>query len=459
MSLVADRQPGTEDTVRRRRSPITAWRDFGRPPRLMGVDVARGIAVFGMIAAHAGIAASLELLDPRTWVALAEGRSSILFAVVAGISIAFAAGAGKRPTGEALRSARLRMAGRAIAVLAIGLLLELLGSSIVVILSVYGVLFLLVIPFLGLRRRTLVLTALALALTGPTLVAVVQTLTFGSWGEGVDFLINGVYPVTVWLPLMLTGIAVGRCTLGETRTAVAVLGVGAILTAGGYALGGLVDDLDGESGSYGSSSIEMYESVEEYEEPEEVPGEDVDLSGKVCVEDFDGWVTCFSEDWSDGEGSDGDAEEGDGYFESIGGSDLGAAVRAAWSSGPHSGGTLEIIASGGFALAVVGACLLLAAPLRWILIPIAAVGAMPLTAYAAHVVSFAVLSDPVNLAPQVLEWGPGGPGTGLWLVSVGVLLLGCTLWALTAGRGPLERITARAALAVDRPAGSEGDQR
>ncbi|GAA1074801.1 hypothetical protein GCM10009642_07720 [Nocardiopsis metallicus] len=425
----------------------------------MGVDVARGIAVFGMIAAHAGIAASLELLDPRTWVALAEGRSSILFAVVAGISIAFAAGAGKRPTGEALRSARLRMAGRAIAVLAIGLLLELLGSSIVVILSVYGVLFLLVIPFLGLRRRTLVLTALALALTGPTLVAVVQTLTFGSWGEGVDFLINGVYPVTVWLPLMLTGIAVGRCTLGETRTAVAVLGVGAILTAGGYALGGLVDDLDGESGSYGSSSIEMYESVEEYEEPEEVPGEDVDLSGKVCVEDFDGWVTCFSEDWSDGEGSDGDAEEGDGYFESIGGSDLGAAVRAAWSSGPHSGGTLEIIASGGFALAVVGACLLLAAPLRWILIPIAAVGAMPLTAYAAHVVSFAVLSDPVNLAPQVLEWGPGGPGTGLWLVSVGVLLLGCTLWALTAGRGPLERITARAALAVDRPAGSEGDQR
>ncbi len=120
----------------------------------MGVDVARGIAVFGMIAVHTGITASLDLLDPRTWAALAEGRSSILFAVVAGISVAFAAGGGERPTGEALRSARLRMAGRAIAVLAIGLLLELLGSDIVVILSVYGVLFLLVIPFLGLRRRT-----------------------------------------------------------------------------------------------------------------------------------------------------------------------------------------------------------------------------------------------------------------------------------------------------------------
>jgi hypothetical protein len=429
----------------------------------MGVDVARGIAVFGMIAVHAGIAASLELLDPRTWVALAEGRSSILFAVVAGISIAFATGAGKRPTGEALRSARLRMAGRAIAVLAIGLLLELLGSGIVVILSVYGVLFLLVIPFLGLRRRTLVITAIALALTGPTLVAVTQALSLGSWGEGTEFLIYGMYPVTVWLPLMLTGIAVGRCTLGDVRTALAVLGIGGILAAGGYALGGLVSDADSGSDSYGGSSSEMFESVDEYEEPEEVPGEDVDLTGKVCVEDFDGWVTCFTEEWSDqnwGEDESGeDFEEGDGSFEWLGESGLGSAVRAAWSSDPHSGGTLEIIASGGFALAVVGACLLLAAPLRWVLIPVAAVGTMPLTAYAAHVISFAVLNDPLNLAPQILAWGPGGEGTGFWLVSVGALLLGCTLWALTVGRGPLERLTARAALAMDRPTGSEEGER
>lgn len=428
----------------------------------MGVDVARGIAVFGMIAVHAGIAASFELLDPRTWVALALGRSSILFAVVAGISIAFAAGAGKRPTGEALRSARLRMAGRAIAVLAIGILLELLGSSIVVILSVYGVLFLLVIPFLGLRRRTLVLTAVALALTGPTLVAVTQALALGMWGEGVAFLVYGMYPVTVWLPLMLTGIAVGRCRLGDIRTALAVLGIGGILAAGGYALGGLVSDLDSESDSYGSSSSEMFESIEEYEEPEEVPGEEVDLTGKVCVEDFDGWVTCYGEEWSDqnwNEDESGeDFEEGDGSFEWFGESDPGSVLRMAWSSDPHSGGTLEIIASGGFALAVVGACLLLAAPLRWVLIPVAAVGTMPLTAYAAHVISFAVLSDPFNLAPQVMEWGPGEGGTGFWLLSVGGLLLGCTLWALTAGRGPLERLTARAALAMDRPTGSEEDK-
>ena len=427
----------------------------------MGVDVARGIAVFGMIAVHTGIAASLELLDPRTWAALAEGRSSILFAVVAGISVAFAAGGGKRPTGEALRSARLRMAGRAIAVLAIGLLLELLGSSIVVILSVYGVLFLLVIPFLGRRRRTLLITAVALALTGPTLVALTQVFTFEAWGEGVAFLINGMYPVTVWLPLMLAGMAVGRCTLGETRTAVAVLGIGGLLAAGGYALGGLVNDTDGEWGVYGSSSSEMeFLDEEEWVEPEEVPGEEVDLSGKVCTEDADGWVTCYGEEWADegwseeeGSGEDIEEEE-EGYFEELGYSGIGEVVRGAWSSDPHSGGTLEIIASGGFAFAVVGACLLLSTPLRWILLPIAAVGTMPLTVYAVHVLSFAGLSGPFGLAPQVMEWGPGESGAGFWLASVRALLVVCTLWALTVGRGPLERITARAALSTDRPGGA-----
>ncbi|MEB4613701.1 heparan-alpha-glucosaminide N-acetyltransferase domain-containing protein, partial [Leucobacter sp. M11] len=125
----------------------------------MGIDVARGLAVFGMIGVHAGIAVTFDATNPLTWTALVEGRSSILFALVAGISVAFATGMRTRPQGEALRSARLRMAGRALAVLAIGLALELLGSSISVILPIYGLLFLILIPFLGLRRRTLIITA------------------------------------------------------------------------------------------------------------------------------------------------------------------------------------------------------------------------------------------------------------------------------------------------------------
>ena len=53
-------------------------KDFGRPPRVMGVDVARAVAVVGMIAAHVGGAPDLVWSDPSTWAGLAHGRSSLL---------------------------------------------------------------------------------------------------------------------------------------------------------------------------------------------------------------------------------------------------------------------------------------------------------------------------------------------------------------------------------------------
>ena len=58
---------------------------------------------------------------------------------------------------------------------------------------------------------------------------------------------------------------------------------------------------------------------------------------------------------------------------------------------PHSSGLLEVIGSGGFALAVIGACLLLCRTvLTWVVLPLRAVGAMPLTAYTAQLLVWAV---------------------------------------------------------------------
>ncbi|PRI11620.1 heparan-alpha-glucosaminide N-acetyltransferase domain-containing protein [Leucobacter massiliensis] len=452
-----DSAPGAAPTVgdpatrKPRRSLRNAWREFGRAPRLMGVDVARGLAVFGMIGVHAGVSASFEAGNPLSWTALVEGRSSILFAVVAGISVAFATGMRSRPTGEVLRSARLRMAGRAIAVLAVGLALELLGSSIAVILPVYGLLFLILIPFLGVRRRTLVITAIALALAGPTLLALVRALALGGSGAGVEFLISGSYPLTVWLPLILAGMAVGRSSLRETRTAAIVTGLGVLLAVGGYGVGtalngagngwasglAMAGSSGGSSASFGAGGLK--------------PGGG-DLTGKTCVSKSEGPIACFPGSGGSGAGSGGLGEASGSYLERLGSSDLGASLAGAWGVSPHSGGTFEILGSGGFALALVGACLLLARPLRWLLIPVAAVGSMPLTAYSAHVVSFAVLISPIGLAPGIMSFEGGATSNAFWLACVGVLLLGCTAWALTLGRGPLERVTARAARAMDRPA-------
>ncbi|WP_242435682.1 heparan-alpha-glucosaminide N-acetyltransferase domain-containing protein [Microbacterium sp. AISO3] len=415
-----------------RRSFRDRWHDFGRPPRLMGVDVARGLAIFGMIGAHTGIVWMVAGPDGPDLAAIVQGRSSILFAVVAGISVALATGRGQRPRGEALRSARLRMAGRALVVLALGLALEMLGSGIAVILPIYGILFLILIPFLGLRRRTLALTAAAIAVAGPTVVALLRAVTLsgagipqGIGGTAVDFLLSGSYPLTVWLPLVLAGMALGRLRLDRPRTAAVLLGSGVGLAAFGYGLGdafnGTVRGWLTGSGSVSSSSALSSSGVSSL-----LPGSSSSMRP--------------------------DARS---YLEQLSEVDLGAALSQAWGVTPHSGGTWEIIGSGGFAFAVVGACLLAASPFRALLVPLAAVGSMPLTAYTAHVVSFAVLISPLALAPGLASWDGDPAASGwFWIGCVAALLAACTTWALSRGRGPLESLVAGAAHRVDRPADS-----
>ncbi|GAA1731355.1 heparan-alpha-glucosaminide N-acetyltransferase domain-containing protein [Aeromicrobium alkaliterrae] len=374
----------------------------------MGIDVARGLAIVGMIGAHTGSLPELLWRDPSTWGSLVHGRSAILFALLAGVSVALASGGTTRPTGEALRSARLRMAGRALVVLAIGLFLEGLGTEIAVILPVYGVLFLLVIPFLGLRHRTLLVAAAAIALLGPLAVATLQAIALGRSGPGVLFLLQGTYPIAVWLPLMLTGLALGRQALGTIRAAALLLVAGVLLAGLGYGVGNAVNSAIGG------------------------PREGVPVSDTSSGSDeFD----YYYDDVVPGEG--GSYVE---RLQEIGG--FSNVPETAFGVTPHSGGTFETIGSGGFALAVLGLCLLLARPLRWVLIPVAALGSMPLTAYSTHVVSIAVIVWPFGLAPTAFGWPPSFDGNGLWASSVIVLMAACTAWALTLGRGPAERLTA-----------------
>ena len=58
------------------------------PSRVRGVDLARGLAVLGMLAAHLLVIERFDPTRPGTWVDVVNGRSSILFATLAGVSIA-----------------------------------------------------------------------------------------------------------------------------------------------------------------------------------------------------------------------------------------------------------------------------------------------------------------------------------------------------------------------------------
>lgn len=428
-----------------RAAPATRLRRFGRAPRIVALDIARGIAVLGMAAAHTvELSGELRWADPSTWGELVSGRSSILFAFLAGISIALMTGRARVPAQEELGRMRLSLFARGLVIFVIGLGLELLGSSVAVILTFYGAVYAVSVVFIGMRVRSVVIWAAALTIAGPVAVAGIQVLAGSAYGSGMSFVFDGTYSIVVWCALMIAGLAFGRLDVTRKKTAALGLALGVLLSVTGYTVGAAMNDAEmsgGESGSYSSSSS-SYGSYEEM--PATSPGEKVDLGGKVCEDYGDGYISCYPADERTSY-DDSTLEEGSkgwsSYFDELAASDPIAALSMAFfDSYPHSGGTMEILGSGGLALAIVSLLLLTGSALRYAFLPVAAIGSMPLTAYSAHVlVIWAVV-------------GPGGwaqlPSLYWWLA--GGLLAACTAWAILFGRGPLERLTSTAVSRIAR---------
>lgn len=343
-----------------------AWRSWNGPDRLHGIDLARALAVIGMFAAHLlTIEDPLILFAPQTWIGVVDGRSSILFAVLAGVSIALVTGGRTPHGGIRLRTDRRRLAIRAVALWGIGLLLIQTTVPIYGILPAYGILFLLAIPIVRLPVAALWAVAGSVALIVPWVLPDLDALPIwnGDVGEAAFFVVGWAYPFPLWIAFVAAGIALGRTDLRSLAVQVNLLagGLAAATVAGMAALA-------------------------------------VDVSGAALADPLLGRVL---------------------------------------SNEPHSGGLIEVVGSGGFAVAVLGACLLVCrTPLTWVVLPLRAVGSMPLTAYVLHVVIWAVaglalIGDPSDLfAFRALE--------PFWWFVVGIVLF-CTAWALLAGQGPLER--------------------
>ncbi|MFV2143449.1 heparan-alpha-glucosaminide N-acetyltransferase domain-containing protein [Isoptericola sp. G70] len=209
----------------------------GGPGRVPGLDVARGLAVLGMFTAHVGV-----VEGPTVWLTVADGRSSILFALVAGVSLAVVTGGPRPLTGDALVHARARLLVRAVLLLALVGLLDLLGTRVLLILGFYAAYFVLALPFLRWGPRRLALAAAAVTVVGPLLAywvpehlgrAGLRVPRDGS-GALTDFLVTGHYPAVVWMAYVFTGMAIGRCDLRSARLRGRMVTGGLAATAVGY---------------------------------------------------------------------------------------------------------------------------------------------------------------------------------------------------------------------------------
>ena len=209
--------------------------------RLVGLDVARALALLGMVATHV-IASRTPAGEESLAHVLASGRASALFAVLAGVSVALLTGRRTPVRGSDRWRAVGGLAARALLVALLGLWLGGLETGIAVILTYYGVLFLLGLPFVGLQARTLAVLAGVWLVVAPVLSHDVRpdlpergydSPTFADLETpGLllsELLLTGYYPVLPWLAYLLAGMAVGRSDLGRRAVQVALLAGGAVL--------------------------------------------------------------------------------------------------------------------------------------------------------------------------------------------------------------------------------------
>jgi uncharacterized membrane protein len=196
----------------------------GRPHgRFAGVDLARALAIIGMMMAHVGPMYGDSLAE-RLF-ALPHGRASILFMLVAGVSVSLLAGA--RSDKPAALAGQLLW--RAALLLPAGLALQTIAGARLVILQTYALMFVLAIGLARLSNRLLLILAGIGAVLGPVAflygrIQAPQVFSrFGiEWGQSVGeilhaLVLSGPYPLITWIVPFALGIRLGRMDLGDQR--------------------------------------------------------------------------------------------------------------------------------------------------------------------------------------------------------------------------------------------------
>lgn len=165
--------------------------------RIHGLDLARASAIIGMMAAHIG---------PDHF--LTEGYPSVLFAVLAGVSMGIIA---SRPGERA--QARLVLLTRAVILVGLGVLLDAVQDGISVVLIAIGVAYLLLLPVLWWRARWQAVLLGVLVVLGPLVGAVYSAYHVGFGSDFFSDLLFGPYPITAWLAYTLFGLLIHRLAL------------------------------------------------------------------------------------------------------------------------------------------------------------------------------------------------------------------------------------------------------
>lgn len=340
-----------------------------------------------------------------TWIGLTfSGRAAALFAVLAGVGLALSTGKQHPLEGSALAAARRGIALRALVIAVVGLALGGLEVNVAVILVHYAVLFLCILPFLGLRLKALCAWAAGWILGSPVLAFLLRPWLMAAepplqlnhnpgWEDLTtpgqllgDLFLTGYYPVLQWLSYLLIGLIIGRLSLTAT-------GLPLLLLAAGTAVAAFAKVL-------GTAAMESWGGREALQAILTDPNYPLDSLLQVNLA--------------------GVRQEGSWWWLA--------------GSAPHSGTTLDLLHTSGVAAAVVGLCLLVGRLGEWLdldlLLPLRGAGAMTLTLYTVHV--WVVASFHLKPLPE------GWTEDGMYFAHAALAVLIGMAFVILKRRGPLE---------------------
>jgi uncharacterized membrane protein len=370
--------------------------------RLIGLDVARGIALLTMMVTH--IFALSDQVGMPTWAAVFAGRASALFAVLAGCSLVLSTRSRLAANGR-LRDAAPGVLVRAAAIVLIGLCLGSISWLLAVILVNYGIMFALALLFLRLRARALFAIAGAWMLVSPAVSMWVRStfllepeylpIGFADMATPgsmlTDLFLTGYYPVLQWMSYILLGMAVAKLDIGKHLLGLFTCGLGLFVVGRG--------------------------------------------ASWLLLNVFGGYERVFQ-----------DAETWNvDFLAALYTGSYGVTPPTSWwwlaIAGPHSATPFDLLSTAGTAVMAIAACQAIAVLLgrrSWVLAPLSAPGSMPLSVYSAHAILLEI-TRPHFVDDPMLGLGTVAQQSTEYAIHAATFVLIPLVWKMFVNsHGPLE---------------------
>ncbi|WP_034058775.1 DUF418 domain-containing protein [Lacinutrix jangbogonensis] len=197
--------------------------------RIIGIDMARALAVIGMIIVNfKTVFGSAGLPWVQSFTSIFDGKAAAIFVVLAGVGMALMTNSAINHRDKAkIKVARIRIAKRA-------LFLFILGLSYITIwpadiLHFYGIYMAIIILILTCKEHTILISGIAIIVAYPILITVLNyetgwdftTLDYHAFWSFKGFIrnlfFNGFHPVMPWTAFMLFGYWLGKQDLNNLK--------------------------------------------------------------------------------------------------------------------------------------------------------------------------------------------------------------------------------------------------